>query len=89
LARAARPPDLLRPSCLVNTARYKHGLGRIGARPNGKPPGPPAGLVYHPAAGPGALRSAPLQLVRLQNPAEGAFTCRMETKRFVRVSERP
>ena len=34
------------------------------ARPNGKPPGPPAGFVYHPAAGPVVLPSVPPQLER-------------------------
>ena len=34
------------------------------ARPNGKPPGPAAGLAYHPAAGPGVLPSVPPQLER-------------------------
>jgi hypothetical protein len=34
------------------------------ARPNGKPPGPATGEVYHPSAGPGALPSVPPQLER-------------------------
>jgi len=34
------------------------------ARPNGKPPGPPPGFVYHPSGGPGALPSVPPQLER-------------------------
>ena len=34
------------------------------ARPNGKPPGPAPGEVYHPSAGPGALPLFPPQLER-------------------------
>ena len=34
------------------------------ARPNGKPPGPPAAFVYHAAVGPGVLPSVPPQLKR-------------------------
>ena len=34
------------------------------ARPNGKPPSPAPGVVYHPSAGLGALPSVPPQLER-------------------------
>ena len=46
----------------------KHGTARpnpsFEARPNGKPPGPAPGEVYHPSAGPGILPSVPPQLER-------------------------
>ena len=36
----------------------------VEARPNGKPPGPLPGEVYHPSSGPGALPSVPPHLER-------------------------